>query len=104
MVHGALDVTIPSAIVQPIGELEGNHIAIVAIVLGDFFLHIAAHHFRLVGKRMLTERMLGIEGDAECRADAIVTGEIPRGSLMTTMLTLHEVPAVVCVCSECPAT
>ena len=64
MVHGALDVTILAAAVQSIGEFEGYHIPIVAIVLGDFFLHIAAHHFRLVGKRMLTERMLGICGAA----------------------------------------
>ena len=65
MVHGSLDVTIPPTTVQSTGEFEGNHVAIVAMVLGDFFLHVTAHHFRLVGKRMLAERMLGIEGDAK---------------------------------------
>jgi hypothetical protein len=66
MVHRSLDVTILTPTIQSIGEFEGNHIAIVAIVLRDFFLHVTAYDFRFVGKRMLTEWMLGIEGDAEC--------------------------------------
>lgn len=74
MVHSALDVAISASTIQSVGELESNHVAIIAIVLRDFFLHVTAHHFRLVGKRMLAERMLGIEGEAECRADAIVAG------------------------------
>ena len=72
MIHAALDVTIVSPAIKPIRELEGNHVAIVAIVLRDFLLHITAHNFRFVGQGVLAERMLGIEGDAECIADAIV--------------------------------
>ena len=72
MIHAALDVTISASAIKPIRELEGNHVAIVAIVLRDFLLHITAHNFRFVGQGVLAERMLGIEGDAECIADAIV--------------------------------
>ena len=72
MIHAALDVTISVSAIKPIGELEGHHVAIVTIVLRDFLLHITAHNFRFVGQGVLAERMLGIEGDAECIADAIV--------------------------------
>ena len=48
MVHGALEVTILAAAVQSIGELEGNHVAIVAIVLRDFFLPMATTSFRSI--------------------------------------------------------
>ena len=72
MIHVALDVTISAPAIKPIRELEGHHVAIVAIVLRDFLLHITAHNFRFVGQGVLAERMLGIEGDVECIADAIV--------------------------------
>jgi hypothetical protein len=36
--------------------------------------------------------MLGIEGNAEGIAHAIVAGEIPSWRLMAPMFTLHEVP------------
>ena len=102
MIHAALDVTISAPAIKSIRELEGNHVAIVTIVLRDFLLHVTAHDFCFVGQGVLTERMLGVEGDAECSVDAIVAGEIPRWCLMTAMLTLHEVPAVVGVCAERP--
>ena len=72
MIHAALDVTIVSTAIKPIREFEGHHVAIIAIVLRDFLLHITTHNFRFVGQGVLAERMLGIEGDAECIADAIV--------------------------------
>ena len=72
MIHAALDVAIVSPAIKSIGELECHHVAIVAIVLRDFLLHITAHDFRFVGQGVLAERMLGIEGYAECIADAIV--------------------------------
>jgi len=36
--------------------------------------------------------MLGIEGNAEDIAHAIVAGEIPSWRLMAPMFTLHEIP------------
>jgi len=60
MIHDALDVTILTSMIKPIGEFEGDHVAIVAIVLRNFFLHVTTHDFRFVGQRMLAERMLGM--------------------------------------------
>ena len=67
MVHRALDVTILAPVVESIGQFESQHIdiAVVATVLGDFFLNIAADDLGLVGQRMLAERVLGIEGNRE---------------------------------------
>ena len=47
--------------------------------------------------------MLGIEGNGEGIVHTIVTGEVPGWSLMATMLTLHEVPAVIGVGPQRPA-
>ena len=61
VVHRALDVTILASVVKSIGQFEGQHIAIVATVLCDFFLNITAYNLGLVRQRLLAERMLGIE-------------------------------------------
>ena len=55
MIHAALDVTISAPAIKPIREFEGHHVAIVAIVLRDFLLHITAHNFRFVGQGVLAE-------------------------------------------------
>ena len=48
--------------------------------------------------------MLGIEGNGEGIVHLIVTSEVPRWCLMSTMFSLHEVPPVIGVGSKCPAT
>ena len=63
---------------------------------------IVAKHLRFVGERTGAEGVLGIEGKGDILQ--LIRGcEIPSGCLMSPMLTLHEVPAIIRVCSQRPS-
>ena len=102
MIHRALDVAVRTSTVQAVGDLQCEHVAIVALVLRDILVDISVHDFGLVGEGRLTEGVLGKEGDREGTVDLIGRSEVPCRCLMSAMFALHEVPSVVGVCSEGP--
>ena len=103
MIHRALDVTVLTAAIQTIGDFQREHVAIVTLMPGDFFVHISVHDFAPVGEGMLAEGMLGKEGDRKGATRLIRGREVPCRGLMSAMFALHEVPSVVGVCSERPS-
>ena len=88
--------------VQTIGNLQREHVAIVTLMLRDVLADISVHDFRLVGEGMLAERVLGKKGNREGRVDLIRCCEVPCRCLMSTMFALHEVPSIVGVSSKHP--
>ena len=73
------------------------------MVLRHLLLNITTHDFCFVDKWMLAEWVLNIQRYVEGLIHAVIAGEIPRWRLMSTVLTLHEVPSIVGVGSERPA-
>ena len=87
---------------EAVGEFEREHIAVVALMSGNFLLDVAAHDFRLFRERMLAEKMLREKRKGERLVRAIGCREIPRGRVKSAMFALHETPTVVGVGSERP--
>ena len=102
MIHGALNVAIFATRRKMPCKAECQHIAEVTTMLRYFLVDIAAKHFRFVGERTGAEGMLGVEGKGDILQ--LIRGcEIPCGCLMSPMLTLHEVPTIIRVCSQRPS-
>ena len=88
--------------IQTIGDLQREHVAIVTQMLCDVLVDISVHDFCLIGKGILNERVLGKEGNGKGTVDLICCCEVPCRCLMSTMFSLHEVPSIVGVCSKRP--
>ena len=100
VVHRALDVAVLAAVVEAVSELQGDHVSEVAAALDRSFVDIAAEEFRLVGKRVTAEGVLGKEGETENGGWTVGHSGISGRSLMTAVFTFHKVPTVVGVCAH----
>ena len=98
MLHRSLDVAVAAAVVEAVGEAEGDHIAEVTLVLNYGLLDIAAEELGLVRPRIAAEGILRKEGNLKTEGCAVGGAEVPGRSLMPAMLALHEVPSVVGIC------
>lgn len=87
---------------EAVGEFEREHIAVVALMSGNFLLDVAAHDFRLFRERMLAEKVLREKRKGERLVRTVGGREIPRGRVKSAMLALHKTPTVVGVGSERP--
>lgn len=79
MLHGALDVAVLAAVVEADGELQADHIAVVALAQGGGLVDVAVEEFGLVRNGVTGEELLGEEGTGDGATEAIGGGEHPCG-------------------------